>query len=199
MNKLFTILLFTSVSLQFINAQQTLDNKKNIIRINPLGTLASAIPLSAERLLIGHKFSVVFNYTIIQNFSGKDQFSYNNRGFAVSPELRHYLYSDQHFPARIYGGLFYFYEESRNYTYDRNLDEVEGLAIGRGGGIVFGNQWFFPNGFVVDFYVGPAYISYSKTLEYDLNLAKGGFFISLTAPRSTGTKVRFGFSVGIRF
>lgn len=171
----------------------------NLVKINPMGAFASAIPVSYERLFFDANYSIVMGGAIISNKSGSGQSTYNNSGFAITPELRHYFYKDQKFPARIYTGVYFNYEEHTNLTKDRYDESIEGFVFGRGGGILFGNQWFFKNGFVIDFYVGPGYMKYERTEEYDINLGKGGFLASITGPKNTGTKVKFGFSLGISF
>jgi len=196
MKKLIYLFLFTMLFSQ-VRAQES--QNRNLIRINPFGAFASAIPVSLERIFLKGKYSIVLGGAIISNKSGSGQTTYNNSGFTITPELRHYFYNDQKLPACIYGGVFFNYEEHTNTTLDRLGIPIDGNAIGRGGGIIFGNQWFFKNGFVIDFYVGPGYMSFNRSEEYDINLGKGGLLTSLTGPKNTGTKVKFGFSLGISF
>jgi hypothetical protein len=196
MRIIFTIIL-SSVIAVHVSAQD--QHRNNLIRINPFGAFASAIPMSYERLLYDRTFSVVAGGAIINNKSGSGQTTYNNSGFIITPEVRYYFYNDPKFPSKIYTGLYFNYEEHTNTSLDRLEQAIDGNATGRGGGLIFGNQWFFENGFVVDFYVGPGYMSYQRTEAYDINLGKGGFMTSLTGPKNSGTKVRFGFSLGISF
>lgn len=182
-----------------LNASSQTENRNNFIRINPLGAFASSIPISYERMFFDRSFSVVAGGAIISNKSGSGQSTYNNSGFSLTPEVRYYFYNNQKTPAKIYSGLYFNYEEHTNTTLDRLDIAVDGHATGRGGGLLFGNQWFFENGFVVDFYVGPGYMSFQRTEEYDINVGKGGFFTSISGPKNSGTKVRFGFSLGISF
>ncbi len=194
-----TITSLAIILLLFVSVQSQDNKSNNIVKINPFGAFASAIPLSIERLFFEQSFSVVAGGAVISNKSGSGTTTYNNSGYAVTPEIRHYFYKDSQLPAKIYIGGFFNYEEHENLTLDRFEEEIIGTAIGRGGGLIFGNQWFFQNGFIVDFYVGPAYMSYQRTEEYDINLGKGGLLTSLTGPKNTGTKVKFGFSLGISF
>jgi len=182
-----------------IAAQAQEKQKNNLIKINPFGAFASAIPLSYERLFANGDFSVVAGGTIISSKSGSGQSTYDNNGFAITPEVRCYFYNDPKLPTKIYTGLYFNYEEHKNMTLNRYDAEIFGYAFGRGGGILLGNQWFFANGFVVDFYVGPGYMKYERSDEFDINISKGGFLTSITGPKNTGTKVRFGFSLGISF
>jgi hypothetical protein len=84
-------------------------------------------------------------------------------------------------------------------SYDRLGEEVHGRVYGRGAGLLFGNQWFFNNGFLVDLYFGPGYMSYSTNVNYDLNVSKGGFLVSMAGPKASGVKIRMGFMVGLAF
>ncbi|MPM46649.1 hypothetical protein SDC9_93354 [bioreactor metagenome] len=68
-----------------------------------------------------------------------------------------------------------------------------------GGALLIGNQWFFKNRFTFDVFLGPAYMSYVKSEEYDNNLSKGGFFLSMMGSKPSGTRIRFGFNIGIAF
>jgi hypothetical protein len=199
MKKILMICFFLMLILQKIAAQSETIYKNNMIRINPFGAFASAIPLNYERMFLKGNFSVVAGGAIISNKSGSGQTTYNNSGFSITPEARHYFYNDPNLPARIYAGVYFNYEEHKNSSLDRLNDEIEGFAWGRGGGVIFGNQWFFRNGFVIDFYVGPGYMSFQRSEEYDINIGKGGLMTSLTGPKNTGTKVKFGFSLGISF
>jgi len=197
MKRIF-LLLFV-IFLTFINTFSQENPNNNLIKINPFGAFASAIPMSIERMLFDQKFSVVFGGAIISSKSGSGQTTYNNSGYSVTPEVRYYFYNDPKLPAKIYGGMFFNYEEHTNTSLDRLDIPVDGFAVGRGGGLILGNQWFFKNGFIVDFYVGPGYMSFQRSEAFDINLGKGGLLTSLTGPKNTGTKVKFGFSVGISF
>jgi hypothetical protein len=197
MKKLTSISMMMLIMIHVIDAQVQI--KPNMIKINPFGAFASAIPMNYERMFFDNTFSIVAGGAIISNKSGSGQSTYNNNGFAITPEMRYYFYNDEKFPARIYAGSYFNYEEHTNMSLDRLGEEVNGYVFGRGGGLLFGNQWFFQNGFVVDFYVGPGYMKYEVTEEYDMNVQKGGFLTSLIGPKNTGTKVKFGFSLGISF
>lgn len=193
---LFAFLLFLFTTIQLAGQEQS---RKNILKINPLGAFASAIPMSYERMFSDGTFSFVAGGSIISSKSGSGQSTYNNSGFSVTPELRYYFYKDQNLPARLYAGAYFNYEEHTNTTLDRLNNAVDGFAYGRGGGMIFGNQWIFRNGFTFDFHVGPGYMSYSRSEEFDINLGKSGFLSSLTGTKNSGTKIRFGFALGIAF
>jgi hypothetical protein len=169
------------------------------MRINPLGAFASSIPVSIEQSFMLRKYSVVAAGSLIHNRSGSGDNTYNNDGFTISPELRYYFSNDPAQKSRAYAGGWLNYEEHTNATLDRLGAEVKGKAFGRGAGILFGNQMFFDNGFLLDFYIGPGYMKFESSEYYDLNVSKGGFLVSMTGPKSSGTKIRFGFSVGLAF
>lgn len=175
-------------------------DKSLVIRINPMGTFIGAIPVSAEVFAVP-KFSVTLNGMYQHVNSGSGNGIYNQSGFAIGPELRYYFVqaAKKDVTSKVYVAGFYTYEEYSNTTLDRNLVEVPGSIHGLGSGLTFGSQWFFYNHLVIDFYVGPAFMSFSKNEPYDENLSKGGFFVSMAGPKSNGTRVKLGFSIGIAF
>lgn len=174
-------------------------HKKNIVKINPLGGIASSIPLSVERFFLKNTFSICGTYTMAYSQSGSEQTTYNTKGFVIMPQTRYYFYNDTLNRASIYLGGFYTYEEFYNETKDRYGKYVIGSVFGQGGGIIFGTQWFLKNNFVFDIYVGPGYTEYKKNNNYDNNVAKGGFLVSFTGSKNTSTKVKLGFSIGYSF
>ncbi|HOU98145.1 MAG TPA: DUF3575 domain-containing protein [Bacteroidales bacterium] len=194
---LILILLYHSINIY--SQKAIFHHNKNILKINPLGGVASAIPLSIERFFINNYFSLGGSYTYISNKSGSGQSTYNNDGFVIMPQLRHYFYNDSVSHVSIYIGGYYDYEEHYNKTLDRYSNAINGTAKGKGGGLLFGSQWFLKNGFVFDFYIGPGFIEYTRNNNYDNNVAKGGFLVSFTGPKNTGTKVKLGFSLGYSF
>lgn len=194
-----SVILLLTLSL-IVNSQKLpYFHNKNLIKINPLGGAASAIPISVERFFIKNFFSLGGTYTYISNKSGSEQSTYNNDGFVIMPQIRHYFFNDSIQHISIFIGGFFTYEEYYNKTLDRYSNPINGTAFGKGGGFLFGSQWFFKNGFVVDFYIGPGFIEYKRNNNYDNNVAKGGFLVSFTGPKNTGTKVKLGFSLGYSF
>jgi len=169
------------------------------IKVNPLGGIASALPIQAELFLLENRFSVIAGGSLIRSRSGSGDSYYATDGFTLSPELRHYFGQPLERQGRTYAGLWYSYEEYNNATNDRLGNSVTAGILGRGGGIIFGNQWFFSNGFVVDIFFGPGYMQFTTSENYDLNVSKGGFLVSLTGPKPSGTRVRLGLTVGLAF
>lgn len=175
------------------------NHRKNIIKINPLGGIASSIPVTLERFFFKNYFSIGFNFTYILNYSGSKQSTYNNKGIIIMPQIRHYFFSDTTNNISIYIGGFYTYEEHSNTTLDRYEKPINGQVYGQGGGMLFGSQWFLKNGFVFDIFVGPGYVEYKRNENYDNNVAKGGFLVGFTGPKNTGAKVKIGFTIGYSF
>lgn len=195
----FLPLSFLIIALNVFSQKSSLCHKKNVIKINPLGGVASAIPLSVERFFYRNYFSIGGNYTFVYSETGTGQSTYNNDGFVIMPQVRHYFYKDTLNRVTLFFGGFYTYEEFYNKTLDRYSNKVIGQAIGQGYGFMFGAQWFLKNNFVFDFYIGPGYTEYNKNDHYDNNVAKGGFLVSFTGPKNTGAKVKLGFSIGYSF
>lgn len=186
--------MFTSVK-----GYNQIDINKNLIKINPLGTIVSAIPLSYERMFLNNKFSGLINITVISSKTGIGSNIYNNTGYAISPELRHYFYSDSKLPYKFYTGFFVNYENHSNKTLDRLDNAVIGTAEGIGTGILFGNQWFLNNGFVFDFFVGPGYTAFTLNENYQANLDRSSIINSMFGSKKSGTIIRLGFSLGYSF
>jgi len=176
------------------------DHKLNLgVKINPLGGIASALPLGVEQFFLDRRFSITAGASLIRSRSGSNDSYYGAGGFTLNPELRYYFVTDPAKMARTYAGAWVSYEDHHNMTYDRLGEEVHGQVYGRGAGVLFGNQWFFSNGFLVDLYFGPGMMGYSTNTNYDLNVSKGGFLVSMTGPKTSGTKIRVGFTVGLAF
>jgi hypothetical protein len=169
------------------------------IKVNPLGAMASAIPVSIEQFIGANRYSLVLGGSIIHSRAGSGDNRYHSDGFSISPEVRYYFSKETSSFTRTYAGAWLNYEEHTNASPDRLGTFIQGSAFGRGGGILFGNQWFFNNGFLVDLFFGPGYLKFETTESYDLNVSKGGFLVSLTGPKNSGTKVRVGFTVGLAF
>ncbi len=169
------------------------------IKVNPLGGIASALPVQVECFLYDNRFSMIAGGSLIRSRSGSGGSYYATDGFTLSPELRYYFGKPVERQERTYAGVWYSYEEYNNATNDRLGNPVKAGILGRGGGIIFGNQWFFSNGFVVDLFFGPGYMRYSTSENYDLNVSKGGFLTSLTGSKPSGTRVRMGLTVGLAF
>lgn len=196
----FYLLLFSLfISLNLLSQKSLLCHKKNVVKINPLGGIASAIPMSVERFFYKNYISIGGNYTFVYSKTGTEQSTYNTNGFVIMPQLRHYFYKDTLNRVTLFFGGYYTYEEFYNTTLDRYSNKINGRVIGQGFGFMFGAQWFLKNNFVFDFYVGPGYTEYIKNNHYDNNVAKGGFLVSFTGPKNTGARVKLGFSIGYSF
>ena len=197
MKKVFLIFAIFFISKASIYSQ--VEHNSNLIKFNPFGGFASAIPISYERFFCNNNFSALTNFTIISNKSGVAQSTYNNKGLSISPELRYYFYKDNKLPLKLYGGAFYIYEQHENKSLDRLGDPIIGEAKGNGAGLLFGNQWFLSNGIVIDMYLGPAYNQFKITEEYDTNIGKSGLINSIVGKKNSGTKIRIGFTIGLSF
>ncbi|MBN2730778.1 MAG: DUF3575 domain-containing protein [Bacteroidales bacterium] len=198
--KHFLFIILLSISVLNISAQEenSTADRKFIIKTNPFGALANMIPLSAE-LMLGKKFSISANGFIVNSSNGTGSTLFEQSGYSIGPEFRYYFTETESKGQinRVYVGGQYSYEDYRNRTLDRYDDPIDGWAHGIGGSLIVGNQWFFKNRFTVDIFLGPAYVEYIKNEDYETNLSKGGFLLGITGPKVTGTKVRFGFNIGI--
>ncbi len=184
----------------FISEAQTSSQTRVNIKTNPFAAMVYMIPIGVE-VFVSPKLSIGANTFLISSETGVDASYFDQQGFGVSPELRYYFLETETKGQKnkVYFGGMYQYEETANTTLDRYEDPIPGWSHAIGGSLVFGNQWFFKNRFTLDVFMGPAYMKYVKNANYDTNLAKGGFFLSMTGAKASGTRVKFGFSIGIAF
>lgn len=170
------------------------------IKTNPFASMLNMIPLSIEAF-ITNDFSASANVFIISSSNGMSETYFEQSGFGISPELRYY-FTDNVLNGqknRVYAAALYSYEQGANATLDRYDNPIPGWSHAVGGALLIGNQWFFKNRFTVDLFLGPAYMSYVKNEDFDTNLSKGGFFLGMLGSKATGTRVKFGFNIGIAF
>lgn len=170
------------------------------IKTNPFASMLSMIPLSVETF-ITPDFSATANVYIVSSSNGVSETYFEQSGFGISPELRYYFTNNviNGQKNRVYAAALYSYEEGTNATLDRYDVPIAGWSHAVGGALLVGNQWFFKNRFTVDLFLGPAYMSYVKNEDFDTNLSKGGFFLGLLGSKASGTRVKFGFNIGIAF
>lgn len=175
-------------------------DRRFLAKLNPLGTFAAVIPVSTE-VFISPRFSAGINGSY-QNFtSGSQDNTLEQEGYGGGPEFRFYFVQTekQDYFSKVYIGTFYHYEKITNFTKDRFENEYPGLIHGSAAGLIFGHQFFFKSRFTMDIYAGPAYSKFFKNENYDQNITKTNMFMAMANSRSSGTKVKFGFSLGIRF
>jgi len=180
-------------------AQETQQPVINV-KTNPFASMLSMIPLSAE-VFVSPKVSASANVYIVNSKNGESETYFDQNGFGISPELRYY-FTDNIINGqknRVYASILYNYEEGTNTTLDRLDMPITGWNHAMGGALLIGNQWFFKNRFTFDVFLGPAYMSYIKNKDFDTNLSKGGFFMSMLGTKASGTRIKFGFNIGIAF
>lgn len=196
-------ILFSGLLLVYVFAPVHAQEQKNPvinIKTNPFASMLNMIPLSIETF-ITNDFSASANVFIISSSNGVSATYFEQSGFGFSPEIRYYFTENEvsGHKNRVYASALYSYEEGTNTTLDRYDDPIPGWSHAVGGALLIGNQWFFKNRFTVDLFLGPAYISYVKNEDFDTNLSKGGFFLGMLGSKATGTRVKFGFNIGIAF
>ncbi len=198
MRVFFLIILATSFLSANAQEDKSPADRKIVLKTNPFGAMANMIPLSAE-YMIGENFSISANGYIVNSENGSGASYFRQNGYSIGPEFRYYFAETQNKGQvnRVYLGGQYSYEDFTNRTLDFYGDPINGWAHGTGGALVVGNQWFFKNRFTVDIFLGPAYTAYYKNDDFETNLANGGFFMGIVGPKVTGTKVKFGFNIGI--
>lgn len=193
------IVVCTMMLSKLLPAQETQQPTINL-KTNPFSSMLSMIPLSAE-VFVSPKISASANVFIVNSKNGESETYFDQNGFGISPELRYYFTENiiNGHKNRVYAGLLYNYEEGTNTTLDRLDMPIPGWSHAMGGALLIGNQWFFKNHFTFDVFLGPAYMSYVKNKDFDTNLSKGGFILSMLGPKASGTRIKFGFNIGIAF
>jgi hypothetical protein len=200
MKQLLFLILLTFFSLSAFSQNEHSIDRRFIVKLNPLGTFAAVVPVSME-YFISPRFSAGLNGTY-QNFtSGSLDNTLEQEGYGGGPEIRYYFVQTEKtdYFSKVYLAAFYHYERIDNYSEDRFGNEYPGLSTGSSAGVVFGHQFFFKSRFVMDIYAGPAYSRFFKNENYDQNITKSNMFMAMANARSSGTKVKIGFSLGIRF
>lgn len=173
-------------------------NRKFNIKTNPFGSLVNMIPISIE-YMFSEKFSFSANAFIVRSNNGSGPTLFEQKGYSIGPEIRYYFSEVETIKQvnKVYLGGQFGYEEYSNLTLDRYDDPINGWAHGLSGALVVGSQWFLNNRFTIDLFLGPAYAEYVNNKHFDDNISKGGFFISMTGSKVSGTRVRLGFNIGI--
>lgn len=172
--------------------------KKNYIKIHPMGAILGNIPLSYERF-IKQKVSLTINANFLHSISSGGKNEYINRGYGIGPELRYYFRTDSLLKSKRFGGAFFCYNSYENSTLDKNNELVSGQTIGNSTGIIVGSSWVLKTGFTVDFFIGPAYNYWHYNKNYESNSARGGLIANLFDVKTSGTSIRIGFSLGFKF
>jgi len=155
----------------------------NIIKINPLSFLLKTGYVSFEHKIDDHSsWQMGLAY-----MAGYDDGITKFNGLILTPEYR--IYYKDNALSGYYIGPFLRYQ---NFTLDRQFDSSAKLTT-FGGGVVFGRQWVYYKGFVMDIFAGPMYnagkpqdITGAATFN-DTGLGLNNFFF------------RFGLSLGFGF
>lgn len=159
-----------------INAQSDeLSENQNIIKVNPLGLLFGSATIGYERAL-GEKSSIL----ILPSY-GKlklEGFKYSQVG--IGAEYRFYLSSSKSAPNGIYAAPGISYYSGKVTINDGNGDHESKFAS-FGAKAVFGNQWIFNSGFVIDLNGGISYqnFKYKNTTGVFSDLKVNGVFPTL--------------------
>jgi len=196
-----SLILFLFISL-FRIALPAQDTKSPVVNIktNPFASVLSMIPLSVE-VFATPKVSATANVFLVSSQNGQSETYFEQNGFGLSPEIRYYFVDNlvNGHKNRVYAGALYSYEEYSNATLDRYDNPIAGWNHAISAALLIGNQWFFKNHFTMDVFLGPAYMNYVKNEDFDANVSKGGFLLSMLGTKASGTRIKFGFNIGIAF
>lgn len=173
--KKILLIAFSLLILANAKAQEA----NNTLKINPISALLRTGSVFYER-----KLNENSSLQLGAAFTGFKLDGTSFTGIAITPEYRHYF--GQKAVNGVYAGPFLRYQD---YTVKDGSNE--GNYTSFGGGLVFGRQWVWSSGFVLDLFFGPSYNNGNFKLksgnEPDI---KGGV---------DGFGIRTGISLGIGF
>ena len=180
--KKITLLIVALVTTTFAFAQQ----KKNVIKVNPLSLAVANISLSYERAIKENQsFQLQGGYWMGMNV-GDTKFD----GLTFTPEYRFYV-TDHGVPQGFYVAPFARYESLSAKSKEVN---AKATLTRIGGGVDIGYQMFFGKKVTWDIFLGPKYLSNSVKYNspgdegvVDLGNFNGSFGL------------RFGTTIGIAY
>ena len=141
------ILLLAIFCLLLSNAWSQ-SEEKNVIKVNPLG---AAIGLGS--IFYEHKIDDKHSWQMGVGYWGLNIDNVKLSGIAITPEYR--IYSKKNALSGVYIGPYLRYQNLSMKDSDNN----KGSYVSYGGGLVFGRQWVYRSGFVLDLFAGPSYNS----------------------------------------
>jgi hypothetical protein len=160
--------------------------KRNVIKINPLSLALANLSFSYERILTEKtSFQLQAGYWLGGSI-GDVKFS----GMSLTPEFRYYV-SDNERPKGFYLAPFMRYQsisaQSKEFDSKATLTRI-------GGGGAFGYQFLFGKTVTWDIFMGPQYLS--NSVKYSDPNESG----SIDLDRFTGNfGLRFGTTIGVAF
>jgi Protein of unknown function (DUF3575) len=180
---LFVSALFIlAVSAKSIAQKGAENDRKNVVKVNPLGLIFGAASISYERA-ISEKNSIV----IAPTFGAFKLGGFKYSSFGLSGEYRFYLSKGKTAPEGLYAapGLGF---NTGKVKQDGVSTQAKFTSFG--GKAVIGNQWIFGSGFTLDLNGGISYSSYS----YKDNTGSG-----FNGLKASGILPALGFSLGYAF
>lgn len=167
----------------FLSSAWSQTDQSNLIKINPLSLLVKTGSFFYEHKIDDHRsWQLELAY-----MAGYDDGITKYTGLIFTPEYR--IYYQKNALSGYYIGPFLRYQ---NFTLDKRFDSSAKLST-FGGGVVFGRQWVYYKGFVMDLFAGPMYNAGNPKNEVgastfnDTGLGLNNFFF------------RFGLSLGFGF
>ena len=140
-------LLITLTIISIASFKSIAQEVKNTFKINPLSALFRTGSVFYE-----HKLSNKSSFQLGAAYLGLKIEDVKFSGFSVTPEYRRYL--KEHALSGLYVAPYLRYQ---NLTVKDETNEGTYSSIG--GGLVFGRQWTYKSGFVLDLFFGPRYNS----------------------------------------
>jgi len=156
--------------------------QKNIIKANPISFL-----ISTGSAFFEHKIDNNHSWQLGLAYMGYTDLSIKYSGIAITPEYR--IYFQKNAMSGLYVGPFLRYQ---NYKLTNDMNATAKYTS-FGGGVLFGRQWVYRKGFVLDAFAGPIYNAGSLSNITDAAIFnKPGFGID-------GFGIRAGLSLGFGF
>ena len=155
--------------------------EKNVLKVNTLSLILGTGSVFYERE-ISDLTSAQFGVAYLSYKFGDTKF----HGLILTPEFRFYVRKNA-----IDGFYIAPYLRYQDFGYETKDNSSKGSFTGFGGGIVFGRQWIFQKGFVMDLFFGGHYTN------KNLDITSGTEPPDIT--KIEGFKTRVGFSIGFAF
>lgn len=181
MKKVCTLVLLFFFALPiFAQDVEDASDSKNVIKANTLSLIFGVGSIFYERELSDNLSGQLGAAYLSYKFD-ETKFS----GFILTPEVRFYIKKNA-----IDGFYIAPYGRFQNFKLESGADDATYTNIG--GGLLFGRQWIFKKGFVIDFFFGGHYGS--GNLKVD-----SGTEDSFSTSTFEGIRPRLGLALGFAF
>ena len=185
MKQLFTTLMIIMVlSKSFVQAESTVSEEKNVLKINALSAIIMTGSIFYERQITDYISGQMGIGYLNYNFDKEVKFT----GLFLTPECRFYL--KQNAIDGMYIGPYVRYQK---FSLTNKETSGEATYTNFGGGINFGRQWITDSGFTMDLFFGGHFA------EGEIEVKSGDNSEDWGVATFEGFRPRIGFCIGFAF